>query len=148
MKINKKEEGQQSVKVKHATRREKKSERLTGRCWKRMKSGEGESRVEWSDSPHITCVFFFFFFFFFFPLQAIWRCSHQEQVRGRMRDGREEGWGMKGGRRGGRNKERNIALNGNQTHTCTGVKIECIDCRHGGKCVTVLHVCECVCVCV
>lgn len=58
MKINKKEEGQQSVKVKHATGREKKSE-SDGKMLKRMKSGEGESRVEWSDSPHITCFFSF-----------------------------------------------------------------------------------------
>ena len=53
-----------------------------------------------------------------------------------------------GGREGGgRNKEENITLNVNQTHTCTGEKIQSIHCAHSEKCVTVLHVCVVITVC-
>ena len=51
------------------------------------------------------------------------------------------GWRMRGGAREGRNKEKNITLNVNQTHTCTGENIQCMNCAHSEKCVTVQHVC-------
>lgn len=51
------------------------------------------------------------------------------------------------GKEGGRNKEKNITLNVNQTYTCTGEKIQSIHCPRGGKCVTVLHVCSCQLIC-
>lgn len=60
-----------------------------------------------SDSLHI-------FIFFFFSLQAIWRCSHQEQVRGRMREGRESA--------GERREKKNITVNVNQAHSRAGEK--------------------------
>lgn len=60
------------------------------------------------------------------------------------RTGKSQNERWEGGREGGRNKEKNITLNGNQTHTCIGEKMQCIDCPHSEKCVTVRHVCECV----
>lgn len=70
------------MRLNHATKKDKKE--------KKKKKGRKRSidfRVEWrSDSPHVYC-------FVFVPLlQAIWRCSHQEQVR-------NERWqGGRGGR--------------------------------------------------
>lgn len=58
----------------------------------------------------------------------------------------EEGEGGMKRKEGGRNKEKNITLNVNQTYTCTGEKIQCIHCPRSEKCVTVLHVCDFNCV--
>lgn len=105
-----------------------------GKMWKNEKLKGGEEVLETrSDSPNVL--------FFLLLLLPAGNLEVQSSRTGKRED--ERGEGERGG--GGRNKERNITLNGNQTHTCTGVKIQCMNCPHSEKCVTVLHVCECVC---